>query len=63
MSEACVLFRSNGDGRLAAVVRTDDGVFDLDRRSDDWRCSCGRLACAHARALRASLSSASRERP
>ena len=52
-----ILFRSNGAGRLAAVVRTDDGVFNLDRRFDGWRCSCGGVDCAHASELRSVLTS------
>jgi len=56
-----ILFRSDGRGRLAAVVRTGEGVFDLDRRADGWRCSCGHIGCAHARHLRDTLTLAGEE--
>ena len=53
-----LLFRSRGDGTLAASVRTiDGGVFDIERRSFRWRCSCGRLGCAHLRQVHLALAS------
>ena len=59
-----VLFRSNGKGRLAAVVRVDgDGVFDLDHQPDGWRCSCAAPCCSHSDALRTALSSAAEAKP
>ena len=54
---ADVFLRTRAGGLVGASVRTSDGIFDLDLRADRLRCSCGRLACAHARALRSALSS------
>jgi len=60
-----VLFRSNGEGRLAAVVRTDDGAFDLNRTADSvWHCSCSRAApCPHAVSLPLALVRATESTP
>ena len=54
---ADVVLRTRAGDLVGASVRTSDGIFDLDLRADRLRCSCGRLSCAHARALRSALSS------
>ena len=55
MTYPTILFRGRGDGRLAASVHMADGVFDLERLANGWRCSCGRSACDHLDALRLTL--------
>jgi hypothetical protein len=44
-----VIFRHRGGiGNLCAVVRTNDGVFDVQRIGERWRCSCGTAnGCDH----------------
>jgi|NGEPerStandDraft_6_1074524.scaffolds.fasta_scaffold82822_4 hypothetical protein len=39
--DTTVVFRSRGDSRLCAVVRTVDGVFDVQHREGRWWCGCG----------------------
>ena len=50
-----VVFSTRGDGTLAASVRDESGVGDVELRGE-LRCSCRRLGCAHLRRVRAALS-------
>ena len=54
---ADVVLRTRAGDLAGGSLRTGEGIFDLDLRADRLRCSCGGLACAHARALRSALSS------
>ena len=57
MTDLDVVLRTRAGDLVGASVRTSDGIYDLDLRADRLRCSCGRLACVHAKALRSALAS------
>jgi hypothetical protein len=46
--------RENGEDILA-VVRTQSGIFDTERRDGSWLCSCGQPACVHVPVVEAAL--------